>query len=418
MKKVISLLAALTLMVSMLAFNASAAADIEFSITKAEGKPGDIVTVDVYVDKNAGTWSMSLDVKYDSRYFDLLSATNGDVFTNSEQEEGLIDDSGSYRYYAANNELEEVKEVGKLLTLEFKILKAAPNGNHEIDIFFPDNGDGWFFGIVDIYKPEYVDRTVELVKKGIIKVEGSSATEAPETTDAPDEETTFVVDTDETPDSETVSDTDRETDKTPDSESMVDTNRETETTPDGETVVVTDKETGKTPDEETKAPTGEETDKGGSHITYVTEMITELVTDAKGEVVTDAEGEPLVTEVPIVVPEKTPISTDEVSGSETEKTPATDKTPETEIVYVTDAEGEQVTEPDGKPVTEIVEIDENEKDPVNTVVIIICIVAVVAAAALISFVVVARRKNDNEGEAEESEESEKTKESDAEDEDK
>ncbi len=325
MKKVISLLVALTLMVSMLAFNASAAADIEFSISKAEGKPGDIVEIDVFVDKNMGTWCMNFDVKYDSRCFDLLSVTNGKIFLDGENEPGVIDDSGSYKYYACNNELEDVVDTGKLVTLQFKILKAAPNGEYPIDLYFPDNGEGWFFGILDLQKAEYETRSVELVKKGTIKVTDSNADPLPETTTPPE----------------------------------------------------TDKETSK-----------ESSSSGNNQ--YETEIITEYVTDAEGEVVTDVEGEPLVTEVPIAVPEKTPIS----SESETKEE---EKSPETEIVYVTDAEGEKVTEPDGKPVTEIVVVDDGENDPMNTVVIIVCIVAVVAAAALIAFVVVSRRKNnDNE----------------------
>ena len=327
MKKVLSLFAALTLMVSMLAFNVSAAADIEFSISEAEGKPGDIVEIDVIVDKNAGTWSMNLDIKYDSRCFDLLSATNGNVFLDGEHEPGLIDDSGSYKYYAFNNEIEDVTEVGTLITLQFKILKAAPNGEYPIDIYFPDNGEGWFFGDVTEENSDYTQRSVELVKKGTIKVTDSSADPLPETT-AP---------------VETEKDNDKETDKQTSSNS------------------------------------------GGNK--YETEIITEYITDDEGEYVTDAKGEPLVTEVPIAVPEKTPIS----SESETKEE---EKSPETVIIYVTDAEGEQVTEPDGEAVTEIVIIEDDENDSMSTVVIIVCIVAVVVAAALIAFVVVSRRKND------------------------
>lgn len=324
MKKVISIFAALTLMVSMLAFNVSAAADIEFSASKAEGKPGDIVEIDIFVDKNIGTWCMNFDVKYDSRCFDLLSVTNGKIFLDGENEPGVIDDSGSYKYYACNNELEDVVDTGKLVTLQFKILKAAPNGEYPIDLYFPDNGEGWFFGILDLQKAEYETRSVELVKKGSIKVTDSNADPLPETTTPPE----------------------------------------------------TEKETSK-----------DSASSGNNQ--YETEIVTEYVTDKEGEIVTDAEGEPLVTEVPIAVPEKTPIS----SESETKEE---EKAPETEIVYVTDAEGEQVTEPDGEPVTEIVVVDDGANDDMSTVVIIVCIVAVVAAAALISFVVVSRRKNDDD----------------------
>ncbi len=343
MKKIISLVATLALIVSMLAFSVSAAADIEFSISKAEGKPGDIVEIDVFVDKNLGTWCMNFDVKYDSRCFDLVSVTNGKIFLDGENEPGVIDDSGAYKYYACNNELEDVFEVGKLVTLQFKILKAAPNGEYPIDLYFPDDGEGWFFGIVDLYESEYENRSVEVVKEGSITVTGSTAESLPETT-VPAE--------------------DKETEKN------------------------ADKETGKVSDDTTSS----------GHVKYETEMVTEYVTDKEGEIVTDVSGEPLVTEVPIAIPEKTPIS----SESETKEE---EKAPETEIVYVTDAEGEQVTEPDGEPVTEIVVVEEEEGLPVNTVVIVVCIVAVVVAAALIAFVVVSRRKDDSDEVDEKSEDS-------------
>ncbi len=425
MKKVISLIAALTLLVSMLAFNASAASDIEFSITKVEGKPGDTVTVDVMVDKNIGTWAMLFDVKYNSKYLSLLSVTNGSVFKDSEHEtgDGKIVDNGSYRYYAMKNELKEETKTGKLVTFEFKILKAAPNGEYEIDIFFPDNGAGWFFGIVDANSYDLIDRTVELVSKGSVKVVGSfdAETEAdtePEETDAategdketekapaedttasdketeknPAEDTTASdKETEKNPDKDTTV-TDKETEKAP-AEDTTASDKETEKNPDKNTTV-TDKETEKAPAEDTtasdketeknpaegttasdketeKAPAEDTTasDKGTEKTpdTYETEIVTEFVTDVEGEVVTDASGDPVVTEIPVVVvPETTPDSTNKVNGADTEKTPvdATNVDSEEETEKTPETEIVYVTDAEGEKVTE------PDGEPVTEIVIV------------------------------------------------
>ncbi len=322
MKKLISVFAALTLLVSMLAVNVSAASDIEFSISNAKGEPGDIVEVEVKVDKNSGTWGMRFNIVFDSRCFDLIAVENGEVFSNGEYEDGVIDDSGVFTYYAEGSGFKNNTKTGTIATLQLKILKAAPNGSYDITIEFPDHVGGYFFAL-DGDDLDPVECTVELTENGKVTVTGSDAESLPETT----------------------------------------------------------------------APTETESDADESGNGYVTEMVTEFVTDADGEIVTDAEGAPVVTEVPVAVPQKNPISTDGETADEK-------KEPETEVVYVTDAEGEQVTEHDGAPVTEIVVIENGNKDgdSLKTIVLIVCIVAVAAAAALIAFVVVARRKNANDGE--------------------
>ena len=340
MKKIISIFAALTLLVSMLAFSVAAeGADMQFSVTDAEAKPGDTVKVDVMVDKNAGVYGMKFWITYDNRCFDLVSVTNGEVFKDSEAELLTeLDDSGEYIYYAESSELSNNTKTGVLVTLEFKVLKAAPNGEHKIALDFSDRphpttpaldykSDGFFFSADD-----YTPRSVEMTKAGIITVSGSNADPLPETT---------------------VSET-------------------TERAP-----------------ETTKEPTG--SSQSGSAGGYVTEIITEIVTDAEGEAVTDANGEAVVTEVPIAVPEKTPVGTEE-------ETTAAEKEPVTEIVYVTDAEGEQVTEPGGEAVTEIVVIEDDGNINNDTIILVISIVAIAAAVALIVFVVISRKKENKEEE--------------------
>jgi hypothetical protein len=323
MKKFISIIAIISILVSALAVHSVAAdADIQFSLTDAEGKPGDTVSVDVNVDKNIGTYGMKMFITYDSRCFELLSVTNGEVFTNSEYEASDINnDIGEYVYYAESAGFDNNVKTGRLATLEFKILKAAPNDDYKIAIDFSVRTHsnpaltyrpgGFFF---DANDPKN-ERTVEMTKAGIITVSGSDAVTLPET-----EPVTTPV-----------------------------TEASTETSP------------------------------------YETEMVTEIVTDEKGETVTDAEGSAVVTEVPIAIPGKPNTQKPEdTTGTETER--------ETEIVYVTDAEGEQVTDVNGDPETTYVYVDDVET-PINTVVLVICIAAAAVAIALIVVVVITSRKN-------------------------
>lgn len=285
MKKFISIIAIISILVSALAVHSVAAdADIQFSLTDAEGKPGDTVTVDVNVDKNLGTWGMKLFITYDSRCLELVSVTNGEIFTNSEYEASEINnDAGEYVYYAEDGGEANHDKTGVLATLEFKILKAAPNGDYKVAIDFsvrPHSNPaltyrpGGFFFYYDADAKEIIERTVEMTKAGIVTVSGSDAVTLPET-----EPVTTPV-----------------------------TEASTETSP------------------------------------YETEMVTEFVTDEKGETVTDAEGSAVVTEVPIAIPGKPNTQKPEdTTGTETERETEIVYVTDAEGEQVTDVNGDPET---------------------------------------------------------------------------
>lgn len=302
MKKIISIFAVLSILVSLFAVNAAAAgADIQFSLTDAAGKPGDTVKVDVKLDKNIGTWGARLYITYDSRCFELISVTNGEIFTNSEYEASEINnDAGEYVYYAESSDFDKNNEkTGVLATLEFKILKAAPNGDYEVGIDLsvrPHSNPaltyrpgGYFF---DCTTNPVTERSVEMTKAGIITVSGSDAVTLPETEP------------------------------------------------------VTEPVTEKVTSPETNVNT------------YETEMVTEIITDDKGEAVTDEEGKVLVTEVPIAIP-SVPQHTQETTGTDTERETMVVYVTDAEGEQVTDEKGAAVTthvyvEDDGSPINTVV----------------------------------------------------------------
>ncbi len=185
MKKLISSLLTIALLASILCMNAFAATDIELSMKGAEGKPGDVIEVQVLFDKNIGTWSAKFAVEFNQRYFTLLDVENGDVFPDSQFLKGDLTKSSYIYFNCGENPLKNIETTGVVLTLKFEISKAAPNGEHEMTLSFPQNGAGWFFDATDETLP---DRSVSCKNSAVITVSGSDATAGPDedTTAAPE----------------------------------------------------------------------------------------------------------------------------------------------------------------------------------------------------------------------------------------
>ena len=89
------------MLLSATAISAYAAADIEISMSDAEGKPGDIVEVNIYYDKNAGAYASYFYVHYDSRCFEFVERVSGEIFSDGETMDFAKD--GVYTYYGSNN---------------------------------------------------------------------------------------------------------------------------------------------------------------------------------------------------------------------------------------------------------------------------------------------------------------------------
>lgn len=186
MKKIFSILLCAALLCGMFAMNTFAAdteaettaepTDVQFSMKGTEGRPGDTIDVEVYLDVNPGTWACRFDTYFNDRYFTLLSVENGDVFTDGEYVKSLLTNRGYYSYYAEGSQFDvNNHNTGLILTLTFEISQAAPNGVHEITMGFPDGGYGWFFDGTDY--PEFETQyTVSCTKVATVVVKDSEAT--------------------------------------------------------------------------------------------------------------------------------------------------------------------------------------------------------------------------------------------------
>lgn len=202
MKRIFSvLLAALMLAGCLVITSFAAKSDIEFSTKGSAGKPDDMVTYEVYCDKNAGSYSACVEVLYDQNAFKLVSCENGTMWKKSQYTTSPLNSvkngKGRFRYVAECNKPDEVNDAtGLMFTLTFQILKTAVNGDNDITLSFPDNGNGWFFYAVDKNNDiDYVDLSVECTNQSVITVSGSDAT-APVTDDSPDTKDNNGKDTD------------------------------------------------------------------------------------------------------------------------------------------------------------------------------------------------------------------------------
>ena len=269
-KKIVTLILAAAMLLSALAVGTFAADDnkVQLSVEGAQGRPGDIVEVHVYIDENPGLWAAGFDVSYNPAYFQLGDVENGDVFSDSAFQKSTITSIGRYRFYAECRGLdEEATGTGLLLTLRFKILETAPNGAHNISLDLENGGEGWFIKVGP--DGEAMDLTVDAGSPSQIRVTDSSAT-------APATEAT-----------------------TTDPNAGADTTAETTGRP--VTEYVTDEE-GYVVRDEDDIP--------------VTQVVTQAVTNAEGETVYDADGNVVTEIVTETVPVTSEAATTEVDEQE------------------------------------------------------------------------------------------------------
>ncbi len=275
MKKIFALIMCAVLLMGTFAVTAFAAkeeeTDIVFSVKGAEGKPGDVITVDVYVDKNEGTWACMFETHFNERYLTLVSVKNGDVFSNGEFQKALLTQRGKYIYYAeGNNPDVNNYNTGLILSLTFEINKDCPAGDHDVSIYFPDNGEGWFFDIKK-FPEEIIERTVSCKNVGTVKVEGGNSVD----TSAPDaDDTTSAKDPDN---KDTGSGVDKETEKDKAPETM----KPAPGLPVYE--VVTDDNGDVKRDEEGSVVTKHAYDSNGDFLYYETDRDGDVVTDEDGK---------------------------------------------------------------------------------------------------------------------------------------
>ncbi len=90
---------------------------------------GDTVKLPLSITKNHGLWAGLLKIKYDSSALEFVSCANGTVFDECEVEAG----KDIVSIIINMSELQDVKENGLVVTLNFKVKENAKKGSYNVE---------------------------------------------------------------------------------------------------------------------------------------------------------------------------------------------------------------------------------------------------------------------------------------------
>lgn len=159
-RKLMSVLLALTMILSLLPTYALASESMQVTIGGGTVKAGETVTVDISVTNNPGFANMSFYIEYDKNRLRLEEITGGTLFgdVTANVNNGFIN--------AAKTN--DVSGNGTIATLTFRALSSATSGETTISLKEDPNADGTF---VNVNEESLVYNTVP----GTITVNGSTA---------------------------------------------------------------------------------------------------------------------------------------------------------------------------------------------------------------------------------------------------
>lgn len=122
-------------LLSAISFSAFAADEpsMKISVSSAEVKAGDSVSVDITIDKNPGVFGFTSEVDYDADSFTFDKADVQGIFGKEEVMISEVE-AGKLTISAIDSGMENKTGTGKFVTLTFKTTKNSVNGEHKIKI--------------------------------------------------------------------------------------------------------------------------------------------------------------------------------------------------------------------------------------------------------------------------------------------
>ena len=119
---------------------AAAAGNPDISLSEAEGKPGETVTISVSLENNPGFVNMSLDIDYDHSALVLTEIVDTGILSG-KMHSPTISDIDSYRLIWANDTARsDFTGNGIVVNLVFRVTDHAKQGEYPVRVSVPKNG--------------------------------------------------------------------------------------------------------------------------------------------------------------------------------------------------------------------------------------------------------------------------------------
>ena len=144
MKKIISFLSVLSIMLLSLSFTAFAEGAPVITVNDASGQVGDTVEVKIDISGNPGITALQLDVVYSSDDLELVAINDGELFNDSISHSPLSESEPVISWYAKDSS--DSDKNGTLAVLSFKIKEGAS-----------DSSVGVVYNSADVFNSKFTD---------------------------------------------------------------------------------------------------------------------------------------------------------------------------------------------------------------------------------------------------------------------
>lgn len=143
MKKFISSLIVISVMVFGVSFTSSAQGRITVSVGDVTAAQSKVVGVPVELSNNTGVWGMVFDIRYDTEYFKYSEVrNNAEIFENGAYMIGPKNPSDGYvRVLITPSELTvNNTKNGRICTVYFEVSKETPDGEYPLTLKIDEDG--------------------------------------------------------------------------------------------------------------------------------------------------------------------------------------------------------------------------------------------------------------------------------------
>lgn len=152
-KRIIALLTAIMLMISLIPISVVAADTVTISADSVTGIRGDTVNVDIRISSGSKMQACSFDLEYDKSSLEIVSAEKGSVLSATP----IVNTNVAGKVIFSYASTTPVNNSGVVLSLKFKILDNAQYGYNKIKLTVNELADGSFANLSCTVKDGYID---------------------------------------------------------------------------------------------------------------------------------------------------------------------------------------------------------------------------------------------------------------------